>query len=158
MTELDREKALQRREAANNFWGSLDGPTLNGVVDDVWNERARQLDKWGVQERPTGVNAREYKPLEDMARARYEQNLANGSLTWADILKEEFYEALAEEDVAKQRVELVQVMAVAASWILDLDRRHIPEAERAAALEASRLRSVPGKFPTGHQVTGPLSA
>jgi hypothetical protein len=43
-------------------------------------------------------------------------------VTWAHILTEEFYEALAEADPEKLREELVQVAAVAVAWVECLDR------------------------------------
>jgi hypothetical protein len=39
------------------------------------------------------------------------------------ILREEVYEAFAEEDPAALRTELIQVAAVAATWVDAIDRR-----------------------------------
>lgn len=46
-----------------------------------------------------------------------------GRHTRADILFEEFVEALAEDDPAKLRGELIQVAAMAVDWIADIDAR-----------------------------------
>ncbi len=42
---------------------------------------------------------------------------------WRDILLEEVFEALAEEEPKELRKELVQVAAVAAQWVEAIDRR-----------------------------------
>jgi hypothetical protein len=46
-----------------------------------------------------------------------------GTTTWKHILREEFLEAMAEEDPEQLREELVQVAAVAVAWIEAIDRR-----------------------------------
>ena len=96
------------------YWGH------GGVADKVWRERLRQISKWGLQTRPSGTSAREWKPFEDFAKALYDRKIEQGRLTWVDILKEEVFEAFAEEDPEKLAIELVQVMAVAASWLQDM--------------------------------------
>jgi hypothetical protein len=92
-----------------------------GVADQVWHERVRQINKWGLQERPNGTDADLWKPRELEVKEQYEFALKHDGLTWVHILREEVYEAFAEEDVEKLKVELVQVMAVAASWLQDLE-------------------------------------
>ena len=49
-----------------------------------------------------------------------------GEGTWADILREEYFEALAETDPARLRVELIQVAAVAVAWVEAIDRAEAP--------------------------------
>lgn len=112
-------------EAEGHFWGPSPwgSDPISGLVDDVWHERARQLNKWGLQERPSGTDLGRWLEFEEIAKAEHDIRVQQGTLTWVDILKEEVYEAFAEEDPDALRVELIQVMAVAASWILDLDRR-----------------------------------
>jgi len=48
---------------------------------------------------------------------------AFGRVSWADILLEEVFEALAEDDPAALRVELIQVAAVAVQWVEAIDRK-----------------------------------
>ncbi|MFD4740579.1 hypothetical protein ACFWNQ_24925 [Streptomyces virginiae] len=51
-------------------------------------------------------------------------NAADPAMTpWALILLEEVFEACAEADPTRLRAELVQVAAVCAAWVSDLDRR-----------------------------------
>lgn len=117
--------------AEAHFWGDFG---FDGLVDEVWEERKRQLAKRGVQERRAGYDIGRWGILESQARLEYDAQGKAGTLTWASILREEFYEALAAKDDASYREELVQVMAVAASMILDLDRRGsgAPEVEAEA--------------------------
>lgn len=91
------------------------------VLVDVAAERRRQDEKWGQQDHPNGTGA--FKPEADAARERCERLFATGYPMWWPILLEEVYEALAEEDPAALREELIQVAAVAVGWIECIDRR-----------------------------------
>jgi hypothetical protein len=92
------------------------------VLRAVNAERDAQDRKWGNQNHPDGTS-HEYTWLADEARRACDQNHRDGRGTWAHILKEEFYEALAESDPVKLRAELIQVAAVAVNWVEALDRR-----------------------------------
>lgn len=126
--------------AESHFWGDLG---FNGLTDDVWAERRRQLKKRGVQERASGHSAAVFGEHEAIARRAYEEALAAGKLTWLHILNEEVMEAFAADTVEHCREELVQVMAVAASWILDLDRRGDAPVRNAAQeeLDAQEIKA-----------------
>lgn len=88
------------------------------VLERVSDERGRQYRKHGDQRHlPNGtgrwidgVHAREARTLTD-------QHAADGTVTFADILREEVFEALAESDDAALLEELVQVAAVAVQWV-----------------------------------------
>jgi hypothetical protein len=90
---------------------------------DVIPERWRQLKKWGIQTHPDGTSEVFYAELANEAKRLCDQASSGGVLTWADILREEVYEALAEEHPENLRAELVQVAAVAVAWVEDIDRR-----------------------------------
>jgi hypothetical protein len=95
-----------------------------GVLNEVYAERQRQDAKWGDQTwRENGTS----KIFErECAIARWQCNTAEkdyGGASWRQILKEEVYEAFAEQDVVKLREELVQCAAVAVAWIEAIDRR-----------------------------------
>lgn len=104
------------------------------VLADVVAETTRQDAKWGEQNHPDGTGP-ELVPLPAgleglsahslslWAREVTDMNAAEGSVTWRDILLEEVFEAIAEEDPARLRVELVQVAAVATQWVEAIDRR-----------------------------------
>lgn len=92
------------------------------VLDDIAIERDAQLAKWGPQSHDDGTGEH-FKFLADDARYTTDQAAQVNELTWQHILTEEYYEALSEEDPAKLRTELVQVAAVCAAWIQDLDTR-----------------------------------
>lgn len=117
------------------------------AICDVIAERKRQNLKWGEQNHPDGTGAAEpvlldltvqlrllgdeprnimVIPAAELALAAQhaEQYAASaGRSTWAHVLLEEVFEALAESDPVALRFELVQVAAVAAQWAEAIDRR-----------------------------------
>lgn len=92
------------------------------VLNEVLLERGRQDKKWGEQDHPNGTNE-VFNFDADMARNKCDYNFKVGEGTWLDILREEFYEVMAEEDPFKLREELIQVAAVACSWVEAIDRK-----------------------------------
>jgi len=96
------------------------------ILDDVFDERVEQDEKWGEQNHPDGTG-RTFSTL-DAARIKSENALrvAKGTLTWQDILEEEVIEAFAETDSQALIDELVQVAAVAVAWIECIERRRTP--------------------------------
>jgi hypothetical protein len=117
------------------------------VLEDIREERRRQVERWGVQSHP---DLSEYPraTLRDLfaERADYwkrrNDNPSKGlELDWTGILLEEVYEALAEESPARLRAELVQAAAVAVAWIEDIDTRGLPVEHLCLISEAA-----PGKY------------
>jgi hypothetical protein len=105
-------------------------PGVRAFAEAIDAERQRQLAKWGEQHHPDGTHRhREVLPgwpaaeLADAARNACQHAAEMGIVTWRDILTEEVAEALVESDPARLRAELVQVAAVCAAWIADLDSR-----------------------------------
>jgi len=114
------------------------------AVGDVVDERARQDVKWGQQNHPDGTG-RTSTPLNRivhngpisstsgsrswaiglslLAKAATDKAAKEGTVSWADILLEEVFEALAESDPEKLRTELIQTAAVATQWAEAIDRR-----------------------------------
>jgi len=93
------------------------------IAEDVLAEHERADAKHGAQtDLPDGTSP-DFVALADFARTSCQQSFARGEGTWADILAEEFFEALAEEDPAALRAELVQVSSVAQRWIRAIDLR-----------------------------------
>ncbi len=93
------------------------------ALDAVADERLSQVEKWGVQSLPDGTGG-QWAPAAAEARRITDLRFAQGVGTWTDVLLEEVFEAIAEDDPDLLRAELVQVAAVATSWIEDLDRKH----------------------------------
>ena len=89
-----------------------------GVLENIGCERI----KWGPHH-PDGTGTGFWRSMATEARAECDRAARAGMVTWQHILREEFYEALAEADQARLREELVQVAAVAAAWIEDIDSR-----------------------------------
>lgn len=107
------------------------------VLAAVAEERHAQDMKWGRQDHPDGTSpdmeygwshadGTVFTMAEVAEQAKEDCDFAAQTeiLTWFDILQEEFFEALAEEDPARLREELVQVAAVAVAWIEAIDRRN----------------------------------
>lgn len=92
------------------------------VVQEILAERVRQDTKWGEQNHPDGTGDLMSKIFREKARELCDAKASMGKVTWMDILTEEFYEALAEEDQVALRKELIQVAAVAAGWVEKIDR------------------------------------
>jgi hypothetical protein len=111
-------------------------PRSSAVLAEVSEERARQDVKWGEQNHPNGTGddrllpafSITYNGQATMGTLAYTarnwcQSLAeSGTCTYAAILLEEVGEALAEEDSAALRAELIQVAAVAVAWVEKIDR------------------------------------
>lgn len=92
------------------------------LSEDIAEECDRQVKKWGIQSHPDGTGGI-YKTFASAAKAETDAAFAKGKGSWLHILREEFYEAIAEDDPVRLREELVQVAAVCASWIRDIDSR-----------------------------------
>lgn len=95
-------------------------PKYHAVLREVAAERAAQDEKWGEQNHPDGTGLAIYEQMATDARKRCDT--AGKFITYADILEEEFWEALAESDPTLLRKELIQVAAVAVAWVEKLDR------------------------------------
>ena len=110
------ERAVRdEREAQDRKWGEQNHPDLDphdiGVV--TRNEYRFRADRWRE------INTE--RAERDCGRT---QPATGGPCTaWDGVLLEEVYEALAEEDPAKLRAELIQVAAVAQAWAEAIDRR-----------------------------------
>ncbi|MCM8552263.1 NUDIX hydrolase [Streptomyces sp. STCH 565 A] len=96
---------------------------LAAFVNDVDAERQAQLAKWGEQHHPDGTGQYPETIDADVARMACQSAAEGGYLDWLHILREEVAEAFAESEPARLRAELVQVAAVCAAWIADLDSR-----------------------------------
>ena len=111
---------------------------MNDVIGEVVRERTAQDKKWGEQNhrngtgpkttpvagivRVSGIAMNPASELASEAKKATDKKTAAGHLTYADIFLEEVFEALAEEDPEKLRVELIQCAAVAVAWIEKIDR------------------------------------
>ena len=104
------------------------------ALDEVAEERKRQDAKWGEQNHPNGTGPQKvffaavmgrnktFGNIEKYAKQTTDDHAAAGAVTFADILLEEVFEALAEEDPAALRAELIQCAAVATQWVEAIDR------------------------------------
>lgn len=56
-------------------------------------------------------------------QARVDAGMASGTVTWLEILAEEFFEAAATDTPIELRAELIQVAAVAVKFVNAIDNR-----------------------------------
>lgn len=98
---------------------------INMVLSEVYQERVRQDAKWGEQNHPDfDPEVTAHIPSETKAKELCDNAFVKGYGTYSHILLEEFVEAIQVAEYNKDllREELVQVAAVAVSWIEKLDR------------------------------------
>lgn len=112
----------------DDVFSKLTGNVTLQVLSDVYKERSRQLEKWGVQhhpEFPTNSPPGHTQFVDMLAMARLVENEERKNVTsgptWLAILEEELFEAYAEADKQKRRKELVETCAVIVAWIEDMD-------------------------------------
>jgi len=120
---------------------------FHNALEEIRNEAQRSIDKHGEQGHlpmGTGPNTRPLDIYDDLtmldgdmyawavskhATADTKAHSANeggdNTCTWWLILREEVFEAAAEDDPAKLRAELVQVAAVALKMIDALDHKSV---------------------------------
>lgn len=99
------------------------GCSMVPVLTEVQAERMQQIAKRGVQHREDGTGGPVMQRRAEEARACCEYLAKHGGADWRAVLLEEVYEAMAEDDPAKLRAELVQSAAVCVAWIEDIDSR-----------------------------------
>lgn len=94
------------------------------VLQDIAEERLRQVEKWGPQSHPDGTSP-DFAAERDDYRAYCDKmaDLSPETDTWLNILREETFEAFAETDWPALRKELIQSAAVAVAWVEDGDAR-----------------------------------
>lgn len=91
---------------------------VNEIFHAVCQEVERQERLWGIQTHADGTSKPEYKRLATTYRNRTEERFKNGNGTYADILLEEIFEALAEKPHSQElQDELIQSAAVIFSWL-----------------------------------------
>ncbi|NUP16602.1 MAG: hypothetical protein HOZ81_10935 [Streptomyces sp.] len=106
-------------------------PGIRAIAEEIDTERQAQLAKFGEQHHPDGTGPRTASwgslvhadDAASEARNRCQRAAERGDLTWRHVLNEEVAEAFAESDPAKLRAELIQIAAVCAAWITDIDSR-----------------------------------
>lgn len=114
------------------FSSDFNGCSTKQVLEDVGEERERQFACYGTNSDNadgTGQNVRWAWPVGDAKATeienlfRNEYNLAPGEPTWMQLVREEVAEAFMESDPDRLEEELIQVAALAVSWVEKLRAR-----------------------------------
>jgi hypothetical protein len=139
MTKTDVKVTIYEAHEVDKFAAGLVG----GAIVEVLRERERQNEKWGEQNHPNGtgpvtmplkldIRHIELAPAMHLAKlftastdAAAAPHSLTAPVTWRHILLEEVFEALAEDDLDKLAVELVQVAAVAVQWREAIERQRL---------------------------------
>jgi len=124
----------------DNVEGILDEKMV-GVTYEALCEMESQVAKWGWQDHPSYKHTdvfgymetfiklgipRLYRPATEVAKNLCDTRLSAEECSWLDILNEEVLEARDEAisgDDEALRKELIQVAAVALSWVMSIDRK-----------------------------------
>lgn len=100
-------------------------PTINEVREEMY----RQHSKWGQQNHasytPQGLMEAPGPITAELAKLICDLKAKNDAVSWTDIFLEEVFEAFEEAkagNLENLRTELVQVAAVAVSWVESIDR------------------------------------
>ncbi|WKV74240.1 hypothetical protein AW27_023650 [Streptomyces sp. PCS3-D2] len=120
-------------------------PGLAKFAEELDAERRRQLQKWGDQRHRDGTSTGNATWAQE-ALAQCQHAADEDALTWGHILYEEFTEVMAETDAARLRAELIQVAAVCAAWVSDLDRRPQDGAQADATTPGAESGPQPRRF------------
>ena len=105
-------------------------PGVKQFAEEIDAERQAQLTKWGEQHHPDGTGLPGDELRAENAREVCQAMARRGETTWRGILAEEIAEAFAESDPAALRAELLQIAAVCAAWVHDLDSRPAATGQR----------------------------
>lgn len=93
------------------------------ALADVLRERRRQDRLHPFVGLPDGTGSEGTEHRAQEAKAWGDRLAREGTLTMADVLLEEVFEAMAETNPIRLREELVQVAAVAVKWVQLIDHR-----------------------------------
>lgn len=124
LVQLARDGWLRSEPADQALFST---PGVKQLAEEIDAERQRQLAKFGDQHHPDGTGDRRWADAANVVRGEVDDAARAGLTTWNGILREELFEVLAEEDPVRLHTELVQVAAVCAAWIADIDSREAAE-------------------------------
>lgn len=96
--------------------------TYQRVIDEVFAEREVRIAQWGPETLPFG----EHRAVSVASAARYSHTLERrriaGTLDWQDVLLERLYAMLAQDDPAKARDHLIQLLVAGTLAVEDIDK------------------------------------
>lgn len=97
------------------------------IVDEILHERDAQDALFGRQDDLPNGTGPEYEPdaagYADAYRESCNKAFREGRGTFRHVFLEEVFEAMAEDDPAKLRAELLQAVAVGVKWLEAIDKQ-----------------------------------
>lgn len=99
----------------------------SSVIQDIIDERGHQKRKFGDQSQNPFGTGKEYSELANKYKGICNAKVEDKTVTWADILLEEVFEALEQEDPDSVRHEMIQVAAVAVAICERIDQLQAEE-------------------------------
>ena len=136
MTEITKPTQREETELALIEYGFqfqqaefLARVATNPLFQAIQREQDRQLAKWGQQDHPSFLEMddderEDRRKFSEAVKEDTDDAAKDGTLTWEHILVEELFEAKAEtENDENLKTELIQVAAVALSWIESIERK-----------------------------------
>lgn len=113
----------------------------NPLFAAIQREQDRQVAKWGVQDHPSfdaGADLEERQGLSNTIKSMVDASAKRGTLVWEEIMSEEVAEALAElNDDEALKTELIQIAAVALSWIESINRKESAGGDQVPEVQAA---------------------
>ena len=143
MTEITKPTLREETELAFVEYGFqfqqaefLSRIASNPLFAAIQREQDRQIAKWGVQDHPSFHDTVHHEALVRDDAVRFfkdacAESASAGTLTWEEIFLEEMAEARAEiNNDENLKTELIQIAAVALSWIESINRKKAQEDEQ----------------------------
>lgn len=108
------------------------------VLEEVFEERKRQVARYGhnddkadgtgpdvrwMAHTDVNLDLRTAKEIEAAFRAEYDRNGGDAGATWMHLVREELAESFAEDDPERLEAELLQLAALAVSWVESIRKR-----------------------------------
>jgi uncharacterized protein (DUF3820 family) len=136
------------------------------ILEEVYNERIRQNEKWGEQNHPSihpatksGADQMKVMAILDEKGIKEVVDIEHkeGNSNWVNIAMEEFHEVACAPTEYERRNELIQLIAVCVQWVECLDRNNrckLPEIAKFnddtlmpyGEHKGKKMKGVPSKY------------
>ncbi|WP_181312491.1 hypothetical protein [Nocardioides campestrisoli] len=98
-------------------------PATQTVLLQIQAERVTQNQRYGAQHHEDGTGYGYLRRNAEKAARECDSHRAAGRLSWRLLLRKQYRQALAEDDLLQLRRQLIRVAATACAWVEDIDSR-----------------------------------